>query len=119
LNKSEFKKYLAMPTPIFVNEINKIYNLKVTVDELHSFTRSEFLRLIKNKYIPNPGIEKLLKELKKNRIQVAIASANRRKLILFDLNKLGLKKYFKTIVSVEDKKNLNQHQIHTFLQQEN
>jgi len=105
LKKSDFKKYLATPTPNFIAEINKKYKIKTTVEEMRAFTRPEFVRLIKNKYVPNHGIKKLLDELNKNKIKVAIASANRRDVIIYDLKKLGLEKYFKTIVSTEDIKN--------------
>jgi len=105
LKKSDFKKYLAIPTPDFVDMINKEYNLNITVDGLRSFTRKTYNKFINNRYIPSPGISSLLDELKKNKIKVAIASANRREVIIYDLKKLGLKKYFKIIVSTEDIKN--------------
>ncbi len=103
--KSDFKKYLATPTPDFVKLMNKKYNIKITVDGMRSFTRETYNKLIDNRYIPNPGIKKLIEELKKKKIRIAIASANRREVIIYDLKKLGLNKYFKIIVSTEEIRN--------------
>ena len=100
--KKDFKKYFVSSTTDFVNSMNKEYNINVDIEKMHMFTRTEFIKLIKNRYTPNLGIRELLKELTKNKIKIGISSSNRRKIILYDLNKLGLKKYFKVIVSVED-----------------
>ncbi len=100
--KDEFKKYLASGTPTFIEDMNKKYKLNVNLEEMRSFTRPEYKKLIKNRYVPNPKIKELLLDLKKNKIKFGIASSNRGDVISYDLSKLGLRKYFEKIIAYED-----------------
>jgi len=65
LKKKDFKKYLACGIPAFIEDMNKRHKLNVTLEELRSFTRPEYDRIIKNKFVANPKIKELLFDLKK------------------------------------------------------
>jgi len=82
--------------------MNKKYKLKVTISKMREFTRPEYKKIIKNRYVQNPRIKELLLNLEINKIKFGIASSNRGDVIVYDLKKLGLRDYFKVIVAYED-----------------
>jgi HAD superfamily hydrolase (TIGR01509 family) len=84
--------------------IKKKYNLNYSVEELIQMENDGFIEYLNQ--IENPqsidGINKLLLDLKKHKIIMAIASSSIKRSIHAVIDRLRLREYFKVIVSGED-----------------
>ncbi len=99
--KKDKKDNLATTTKDFVMYVNKKYNLNVSYKQ-YVKGKKEIFNSFLPKIKPNLGIIRLLKELKKNKIKIALSSSNNKKIVLFLLNKYKLTGYFDLILGLEN-----------------
>jgi beta-phosphoglucomutase len=83
--------------------VSKKHNLKIKYSDYFKEKKKIFFSFEK-KIKPNPGVLNLLKDLKKNKVKLALSSSNERENILFFLDKHNLNKYFDLILTSEDVK---------------
>jgi len=102
ITSQEISKLLGKSLRDQLSYINKKYGLSISYEDFSRKTREIQVKLMKNKLKPKSGVEKLIYDLKKHKIKIAIASSNMRKFIIEDLKIMKLKDKFKVITSVEE-----------------
>ena len=102
ITSQEISKLLGKSLRDQLSYINKKYSLSIDYEDFSRKTREIQVKLMKNKLKPKSGVKKLIYDLKKHKIKIAIASSNMRKFIIEDLKIMKLKDKFKVITSVEE-----------------
>jgi HAD superfamily hydrolase (TIGR01509 family) len=85
-----------------ITQMKDYFKIDKGVEELYAEREKIFLRLIKNKIEPMPGLFRIIETLEKEKIDMAIGSSGTRDYIELVLEKLKLSDRFKIIVSGED-----------------
>ncbi len=104
ITPEEHSKYLGVATDAMWMDIKERYHLSLPVEELIEQNRSESYRLFADlKEIPTiPGIANLLERLSAKNYPMAVASSNFPEVIELMLEKTGMRKYFKFVVSTQE-----------------
>lgn len=79
--------------------MKKQYNLKESISVLLEKKNDIYKQLLDKKLVPQEGLGDLINELNKKNISLAVASSSTIHDIEFVLSKLGVRKYFKAVVS--------------------
>lgn len=100
----EYARYIGVSNNDMFRELKRKYNLRHPVKKMSGMQMKGFLSYIEknpNKEKPVPGVIPLLKNLKKNRIKIALASSSNMKIIKTVLKMFKITNYFGAIVSGE------------------
>src|SRR3989338_2206438 len=89
--------------------INQKYGLKLERDHFVNTTSEAMMNDIGNNFVLDVSLRKLLNELKKAKIPIAIASNNSKSNIDYFLNGLGISVYFSKITAYHDLKEFKPH----------
>ena len=108
LTKKENMLHLATPTKEFIDYINQTYNQNIDYKEYLKVKYKMFKEYSKDLKV-NLGIRDLLKNLRKNKIKIALSSSNERVVIIKNLKKLKLINNFDEIISFKDVKKHKPH----------
>lgn len=100
--KEEIEKTLGLALRDQIKIYNKNYNLNLDYDDFSKKTAEMAKEMMKGKLKANPGVKELIKDLKDNKIKIAIASQNLKENILDYLKFIGMPTYFDAITSVEE-----------------
>ena len=94
------KSYMGRGIFEIANDLIEKYSINITPQELVKKKTEKMHGLILESELKHyPGVKELLAYLNKEKIPIAIASSSSREEINAILEKLGIKEYFKTIVS--------------------
>ncbi|MBW3569043.1 HAD family phosphatase [Candidatus Parcubacteria bacterium] len=101
LNESGIIQTLGVGTPKNWEKLKEKYNLKDSVEKLTRQKHDAYVKLIPE-ISDMPGLKPLLKDLKKSKIKLAVASGSSKHNIDEILNLLNIKSYFDAVVSGEE-----------------
>jgi HAD superfamily hydrolase (TIGR01509 family) len=102
LEYNEIVKYIGISNSFMWNELSNKYNINIPVVELMEMQHSMNIKILdKHENIMLPGIIDLLEEIKKNKIETAIASSSTIDYINAVIQKLNILHYFNKIISGE------------------
>jgi len=98
-----FERFRGITTHEFWQIIVKEFNLQKSVEELVQEGRASYLKFLSSRKLePIPSAAKLLDNLQKNKIEIALASSGSKKRIQTILETCNFTDYFKVIVSADD-----------------
>ena len=100
-NSQDAKRYLGLYLGDKVKIWNKKYGTNFNHKDIEKNSWKIQTKLMKN-IKPNPGIVKLLKDLKKNKVNVAVGTSSERTRAKRLLRRAGIAHFFKVIISAED-----------------
>ena len=103
VSKNDYKKYIGTSNTNMWTDLKSQYNLPQSLQKLVEMQGSgnvDFLR--ENKFGPIGGIAELLSDLKKDSIDIALASSSPSVAISIVLNKFHFKNHFSVVVSGEN-----------------
>jgi beta-phosphoglucomutase-like phosphatase (HAD superfamily) len=106
VSQDEYRQYIGSSNTNMWTDLKKRYGLYPPLEALVSMQGSgniDFLR--ENKFGPITGITELLFDLKKNDIDIGLASSSPHAAIEIVLKKFAFESYFSVVVSGEDFKN--------------
>ncbi|MFA5326869.1 MAG: HAD family phosphatase [Prolixibacteraceae bacterium] len=104
ITREEHSKYLGVATDAMWMDIKERHHLSLPVEELIEQNRNESYRLFAelNEIPTIPGIANLLEKLSAKNYLMAVASSNFPEIIELMLEKTGMRKYFKFVVSTQE-----------------
>jgi beta-phosphoglucomutase family hydrolase len=104
ISEEEHQTYQGTATDRMWQLIKERHGIEQSVDELVEMTNSLVTPYFNSleKMEPMPGVEQLIKKLKKRGIPLALASSSYPDVIEIILQKTGLKKYFDAVVSSQE-----------------
>lgn len=97
----EYNTYVGTKTIEMCEKLVKRYHLPVTARQLAAEKTRRYLEDLHNDatIAPIPGVEELIADLHSHGVPLALASSSYRDVIQAVLNKFGLERYFRAIVS--------------------
>lgn len=102
IKDATLRKFMGVSTKEIFQEIKKKHNFPGTVKDVREERRYHYFKSLKNKNIIFPGIEKTLKELKKE-YKLAIATGSSRVTARYSTNK-NFQELFDVIITLNDVK---------------
>jgi len=104
LTDRDLQGYMGRSSRIFLQDMIKKYNLNTTIHEMYPEHKRHLLQLYREEITPIPGVLSLMNILKKEGLDMALASSSDRDLIDVVVEKLHLSEFLKTSVSGEEVK---------------
>ncbi len=102
IKHSDSKKLFGIDAKKFIKILAKKYNIKEDITKLRE-ERRDYYKDIKTKVKVFPGILKLLKELKKNKIKIALATSSSKASLNHNFKSSKLSKKFFEVINTRDK----------------
>lgn len=103
MKDATLKKFMGSSTKKILQDIKKVYHFQGKIEDIREERRYHYFRSLGRKNILFSGVEKLLKDLKRD-YKLAIATGSSRVTVRYSLNKHFLN-FFDSIVTVNDVKN--------------
>lgn len=104
ISDEEHHRYMGVASDVMWQEISNRHALNIPINELIAHNRSEIIRYFSE--LPEipvmPGLIDLLEELTRKEIPLAVASSSFPEVIAIILDKTGLRRYFKVVVSSQE-----------------
>lgn len=98
-------KYMGFRQNEAVKLLKDAYEIEDDIKTLAQERNKLVIDLYENRLKMMPGAEKIINRLYKEQYTLAIATSSPREVLEYVLKKLGIKKYFQTIISGDDVKN--------------
>jgi len=102
ISDDELKGYLGWNEEAFWKDVIPKYGMDATLEQCRAFERPLLEGLLERALKPDPKLRKILKELRRSGIQLAVASSAPKKWILMTFGGLGVDDLFDCLVSGED-----------------
>jgi len=96
------KNYGGVPTKVFFEKIFKDYKIEVDLENILKEKWEKIMASVPNNISALPGVVKLIKDLKKAGVKLAVASSSIAKFIDLVLSELEIRENFDVITSVEE-----------------
>lgn len=106
--KKEHKENLATTSKDFLKYVFQKHKLNISYNYYFKEKTKIFYSFLKEIKM-NPGVLKLLKDLKKNKVKIALSSSNEKVNVMFFLKRYKIDKYFDLILTLEDVKKHKPH----------
>ena len=96
----ELSHYTGILSEVFLRDMAKKYNVDIPIEEACEFIKIDFKKVFDSYDLkPIDGIYDLLNALQSKNVSMAIASSSNPELIENVVNRLGIKQYFKALIS--------------------
>lgn len=102
ISAEELHRYTGTTAKVMFTELIRKYKLNTTFEEMFRQKENILFRLLEEDAKPTKGIIALLGKLESKRIKLAIGSGSTKKQIKYVLSKLGIARFFDSVVGAED-----------------
>ena len=102
ISNEEFFKMIGIRTVENFKEIKEKYNLNETIESLVEKKNENYLRLLLENLKPRECIPEVVKYLYSRGYLLGVGSGSRKEDVVIPLEKLGLNKFFKVIITGDD-----------------
>lgn len=102
ISAEELHRYTGTTAKVMFTELIRKYKLNTTFEEMFRQKENILFRLLEEDAKPTKGIITLLGKLESKRIKLAIGSGSTKKQIKYVLSKLGIARFFDSVVGAED-----------------
>jgi len=102
ISAEELHTYTGTTAKAMFTDLIAKYKLNTTFQEINSQKEEILLKLLDQDANPTKGVLRLIQELKRKKIKLAVGSSSTRKLVDFILNKLNLTYTFDQVITAED-----------------
>lgn len=109
LPDSSFEDYIGISEEKIWEVAREEYKIKDGFIEFEDKRRGFFYRIIKESMHPAKGLHRLMEELEKNKIKIALVTSSGKKVADAVLEQLNIRQYFDVMVTADDVKNKKPH----------
>jgi beta-phosphoglucomutase family hydrolase len=102
ISAEELHRYTGTTAKVMFTELIRKYKLSTTFEEMFRQKENILFRLLEEDAEPTKGIITLLGKLKSERVKLAVGSGSTKKQIKYVLSKLGIARFFDSVVGAED-----------------